>query len=121
MLYPIILQVFIKGGEPVNYSFGRKFDNAVCHGLYKSVVMTCQQHNSLKVCTTFVKRLNTFQIEVVSRLVQRIITLGFCNIIRLIIQRTFSPPLSTFVFFIISSPVNNILPRKPLKRGSSRQ
>lgn len=40
-------------------------------------------------------------------------------IIRLIIHRTFSPPLSTFVFFMISSPLNNILPRKPRKNGSS--
>src|ERR1035437_876032 len=36
------------------------------------------------------------------------------NIIRETIQRTFSPPESTFDFFNVSSPENNIFPKNPL-------
>ena len=44
------------------------------------------------------------------------ITFELCSIIRLIIQRTFSP-LNTVVFFITSSPLKSILPRNPRRKG----
>ena len=45
-------------------------------------------------------------------------TFALDNIILLNIQRTFSPPESTLAFFLTSSPLNNIRPKKPRKNVS---
>src|SRR5699024_5540058 len=45
-------------------------------------------------------------------------TLEFDNIILLNIHLTFSPPESTSAFFLTSSPLNSIRPKKPLKNVS---
>ena len=45
-------------------------------------------------------------------------TLALDNIILLNMQRTFSPPESTLAFFLTSSPLNNMRPKKPRKNVS---
>jgi hypothetical protein len=80
--------------------------------------MRSDHHHTREGLAAFIEALDTFQVEVIGGLI-KYDQVGFCSIIRLTIQRTFSPPLNTLVFFWISSPLNSILPRKPRIKGSS--
>ena len=72
--------------------------------------MAAHQYNTREVWSCHRWRKWYFQVEVVVGS-SSITTLGFCSIILLTIQRIFSPPLSTFVFLKISSPLKSILPK----------
>ena len=46
------------------------FDNSICNGIHKLLVVRGQQHTTLIVAKTVVERRDRFQIEVVGRLVE---------------------------------------------------
>ncbi len=106
-------QIFVKGCHTIDDTVICNFNNAVCNGLYKLVVMRSKQRMPLKS----IKPLLTAVIDSKSSdwLVDPIPIRWSRIIIRESIQRTFSPPESTLTGFNTSSPENNIFPRKPLK------
>ena len=107
LLYEVVVDVLLVWHELVNRAAGCEFDDTVAYGLNELVVVAGEQNVALEGDKVVVQCLDRLQVEMVGRMRQ----FAFCNCMRAIIRRIFSPPESTFTFFSTSSWRKSMRPR----------